>query len=451
MATYYVSVQTGRDSNDGLSPDTPWATLTKAANTVVAGDTVIVAPGIYREQVSPVNSGNPDAPIRFIADPWAEHFPDLLPDEVHITGVDSETQDPTTARDYGIRLYRLNYIEFEGFTISRCKQAGVYIEGYNGNYAKGLVLRYLHVHHCRKGIYRKIYQDAVDHTVVYDLPLRIKHCVIERVNTGVQEHHHRTYVGNGVVTGYRAGQILACRMIASQVGVLYQANGSPYSVYASYARVDGEVIGGSVEAATAFQYVQAYSWAEGITTISGVEVEAETVADWNNHPVTLNDLDVRYCNTLAVGAGGGTKVVAGARIQFASSLGSGFSVGQPIYGAIPDHERRSGAGIDPYSPISGQQSARVAVPQFALHEWGIPAVEYTPLHVTFKARKNFPGGTVRFYLGPAWVELADTTDTQVLQLSYRPKKTGIVPFRLVAEAPYYSGADAVWVDDIIVG
>ena len=40
-ATYYVST-TGNDTTGNGSSGSPWATLQKAANTVVAGDTVIV-------------------------------------------------------------------------------------------------------------------------------------------------------------------------------------------------------------------------------------------------------------------------------------------------------------------------------------------------------------------------------------------------------------------------
>ncbi len=42
-ATYYVST-TGNDTNNG-SQGLPWKTIQKAANTVIAGDTVTVASG----------------------------------------------------------------------------------------------------------------------------------------------------------------------------------------------------------------------------------------------------------------------------------------------------------------------------------------------------------------------------------------------------------------------
>lgn len=53
--SYYVS-PAGSDANPGTR-DLPWQTITKAANTLKAGDTVFIGSGTYRESVTPVNSG----------------------------------------------------------------------------------------------------------------------------------------------------------------------------------------------------------------------------------------------------------------------------------------------------------------------------------------------------------------------------------------------------------
>ncbi|BER92677.1 hypothetical protein [Atrimonas thermophila] len=75
MAIYYVRPD-GNNSNDGLAPtpDRAWQTLTKAANTVTAGDTVIIAPGTYTETLSPVNAGTVKAFIRWLGDESGEVF-----------------------------------------------------------------------------------------------------------------------------------------------------------------------------------------------------------------------------------------------------------------------------------------------------------------------------------------------------------------------------------------
>ena len=58
---YFVSASAGR-GGDG-SKERPFQTITEAAKLAVAGDEVIVAPGVYREYVNPVNAGTKEAPI----------------------------------------------------------------------------------------------------------------------------------------------------------------------------------------------------------------------------------------------------------------------------------------------------------------------------------------------------------------------------------------------------
>ncbi len=63
--SYYVAT-TGDDSNSGdLSH--PFRTISKAASIMVAGDECIIRGGVYREIVSPVNSGSEGRPIKFTA------------------------------------------------------------------------------------------------------------------------------------------------------------------------------------------------------------------------------------------------------------------------------------------------------------------------------------------------------------------------------------------------
>lgn len=66
------------DQNHGTI-ERPLKTIRKAAEMAYAGDSVIVKAGVYREAVPLSNSGTPQSPIRFIADP---------PGSVVITGAD---------------------------------------------------------------------------------------------------------------------------------------------------------------------------------------------------------------------------------------------------------------------------------------------------------------------------------------------------------------------------
>ena len=60
-STYYVAPD-GHDLNPGTEA-LPWRTIQKAADTLVAGDTVYIKAGVYEEQVIPQNSGSPGSYI----------------------------------------------------------------------------------------------------------------------------------------------------------------------------------------------------------------------------------------------------------------------------------------------------------------------------------------------------------------------------------------------------
>ena len=64
-ATYTVSTS-GNDANAG-SADKPWRTIQKAANTMVAGDRVVVTAGTYNESVATKTSGKSENYIEFAA------------------------------------------------------------------------------------------------------------------------------------------------------------------------------------------------------------------------------------------------------------------------------------------------------------------------------------------------------------------------------------------------
>jgi hypothetical protein len=89
---YYVAT-TGDDDNPGTI-DLPWQTIQKAANTLVAGDTVYVRAGTYPEQVIPQNSGSAGQYITYAAYPGEAATIDgsgiALPDDLfglfHIVG-----------------------------------------------------------------------------------------------------------------------------------------------------------------------------------------------------------------------------------------------------------------------------------------------------------------------------------------------------------------------------
>ncbi|MBI1936260.1 VCBS repeat-containing protein [Candidatus Woesearchaeota archaeon] len=123
LRIYYVA-QAGNDANPGTLSQ-PWKTIQKAANTVQAGDTVIVSAGTYNERVtfSAGHSGSAGKKITFIASP--------------LKSVIMQGFDTTNA----------NYLRIEGFNITGSppwwKGGGVWLSSNNveivGNYFYDLI------------------------------------------------------------------------------------------------------------------------------------------------------------------------------------------------------------------------------------------------------------------------------------------------------------------------
>ena len=60
---FYVS-KNAKPNGDG-SKEKPFSSIQQAADIALPGDEVIVGPGIYREEVSPMNAGTAKAPVVF--------------------------------------------------------------------------------------------------------------------------------------------------------------------------------------------------------------------------------------------------------------------------------------------------------------------------------------------------------------------------------------------------
>lgn len=87
--SYYVCEKTGNDNNTGTL-EAPFKTISKAASLMKAGDACFIREGIYRETVTPANSGTADAPILFSA---------YNNEKVIISGADIITSDFRVYKD----------------------------------------------------------------------------------------------------------------------------------------------------------------------------------------------------------------------------------------------------------------------------------------------------------------------------------------------------------------
>lgn len=113
MTTYYVGPM-GNDNNSGRTWATRLATLNGAEDKpVVAGDTVYVAPGVYRETLTVDVSGTAGAYISYIGDVSGEHTGGIG-GPVRVTGSDN---DQTATRANCItQIAGRDYRLFRGFT-----------------------------------------------------------------------------------------------------------------------------------------------------------------------------------------------------------------------------------------------------------------------------------------------------------------------------------------------
>jgi parallel beta-helix repeat protein len=116
---YYVR-KTGNDSNDGLSPETAFLSIQKAASVMESGDMVYVGAGIYNEEITPQNSGSAARDISFVADTDGSETGD--PGDVIVQGL-----------TYGFYIYNKSYITIYGFKITGATSDGIYVDNQSNN------------------------------------------------------------------------------------------------------------------------------------------------------------------------------------------------------------------------------------------------------------------------------------------------------------------------------
>jgi len=108
MAIWYVrSGATGSGTGPGLAQ--AWGTITQAVaagSGVTGGDTVWIAPGVYRETPT-IGFTNPTSTVNFFGDPTASQFPGVSPAPVRVTtftvsdnSTTSTSASFTSSRDY---------------------------------------------------------------------------------------------------------------------------------------------------------------------------------------------------------------------------------------------------------------------------------------------------------------------------------------------------------------
>lgn len=128
-ATYYISTA-GSDSNPG-TPSQPWLTVQKAANTVVAGDTVNIAAGAYAQNATESTSGVNGSPITFCGPGQVQKF-SITGNYVILTNLNLGTTGGSVTQMYTDSTPIVN-LTGTGDIVTSC-----YIRGYNSG--RGIVL-----------------------------------------------------------------------------------------------------------------------------------------------------------------------------------------------------------------------------------------------------------------------------------------------------------------------
>jgi len=128
MATYYVSSSTGSNTNNGLSPSSPWLTLAFALGAalgtnpgVVGGDIIYIAPGNYNENVV-IGFSTPSSVVQILGDPLnIQGFPSVVPNIVNWFSTGSSPLTATSKNSITIKnIYFENFSNYYSVDAINC-------------------------------------------------------------------------------------------------------------------------------------------------------------------------------------------------------------------------------------------------------------------------------------------------------------------------------------------
>ena len=206
--TFYVDAATGSNSNNGSSAS-PWATIQQAADSVQAGDTVIVRAGTYAGFImgwDTPTAGTASNPITFKADPGA------APGTVIINARSAHTYT-------GIDLEPgCDYITIQGFTIDGAGTGGIATypnRGYGikvtGNFDRVIGNTIMNLDYGTAGIH----DNGGDNVVIEGNTI-----------TGVQNHGNAN-LGHGIYVANATGVIVRGNTIHDNDYIGIHINGDP--------------------------------------------------------------------------------------------------------------------------------------------------------------------------------------------------------------------------------
>ena len=147
---YYVDGAAGNDSNPGTQ-SSPWKTIQKAANTLVAGDKVIVTSGTYNERINETSGGSSGNEIIYqvnTGDTVTCKGFTISGNHVTVDGfrVNADDNSSTTGRGFFVSG---DYVKIKNCYVTECPWGGIF---YNQNSSYGYIYNNRCYHNGQNGV-----------------------------------------------------------------------------------------------------------------------------------------------------------------------------------------------------------------------------------------------------------------------------------------------------------
>lgn len=469
MATYYVSVQTGSDYQNGLTPDTAFATVTRAVSVATAGSKIIVAPGEYGEYI---NSGLTS--IEIYGDVDSKYFSNVRPGEIVFT-----SYKHTNGRRSG--LANAFYVDARGWKFINLKFIGFHSVALRMTNADSNTL----VQNC-------VFEDCSTNHIENNLTTQswgiyvnpngggtptVEKCKFINSNNFHQSYYyhswyHRTQRVMNFI--YKNCEFKNSTVFGATIGNSSYAYDGPYDssrIHFFGCRFDGQ-----------------YPVAEILPTIfNGCTFENLTnivkrnTGNYGNYRHHLWFYSCHFkgaaylARTLAYSRYYNSTFENIGRLTSEDGNPLAFEMrSSRIFGVLDtnettnsityqadtmykpfDHEnlRAAGVELERLKPLTGLQSAKIMVPRAGFATFKVPVDKNIPINVRFKFFKNFENGRITIWLGSEKKEITnlakDTTVT--VDFAKTPVQRGFEElFIFVENDGNYNPSHYLMIDDFEV-
>jgi hypothetical protein len=432
MATYYVRTD-GNDSNAGTGPATnqAWQTITKAigATGIAPGDTLYIAPGIYRGNFTAAysNPANEGQRVYILGNPTASQFSGVNAGPVIITNYVSNTstingevftcnKDFTSIKDCSFCQQQPGAPPFTGALEAQCSSLVVdrcLFWQPSSNLIKTLCTLIVSPGGIGPTVLRSVFingplsLNSASHSGAWNSQTRIQDCVHLNNNSNAANTNDGISL-NSFTSGQFGGvQITNCTIYAANgIHVITNALSSAFPSYIENCYIEANQIGIKADPVSTSTLFQTYNIINASTSIQNVSSSATTVTNAFN-PINA----------------GISKIQGWADYPFISPLSA-------TQAAI-------NAGINTNSPVADMFGTTWLAPSTptigsAEYQSYTPSSQYLPTERNASAITIAPGSTsqsIELYLGATGL----TASTSGLQAYYVRNRSAPVQISLVSQ------------------